>query len=77
MQSDSIGKLAEALAAAQGEMKNAPLNKVNPHFKSKFADLASIRDASTPALSKHGIAVTQTFESRAVVLMGLIAGIVL
>ena len=63
MKSDTIGKLAEALAAAQGEMKNAPLNKVNPHFKSKFADLSSIRDASIPALSKHGIAVTQTFES--------------
>jgi hypothetical protein len=38
-------------------MKNAKLNKVNPHFKSKYADLAEIRDTVTPALSKHGIAV--------------------
>ena len=52
-------KLTEALALAQAEMKNAPLNKVNPHFKNKYADLASIRDATIPALAKHGIAITQ------------------
>lgn len=56
--------LAQALAAAQAEMKNAPLNKVNPHFKSKYADLAAIRDSVTPALAKHGIALTQTPEFR-------------
>lgn len=57
--SESINELATALAAAQAEMKNATLNKVNPHFKSKYADLAQIRDTVTPALSKNGIAVTQ------------------
>lgn len=55
--SENIDQLATALAAAQAEMKNAKLNKVNPHFKSKYADLAEIRDTVTPALSKHGIAV--------------------
>ena len=55
--SENIDQLATALAAAQAEMKNAKLNKVNPHFKSKYADLACIRDTVTPALSKHGIAV--------------------
>jgi hypothetical protein len=40
-------------------MKNAPLNKVNPHFKSRYADLAAIRDATIPALSKHGLAIAQ------------------
>ena len=55
--SENIDQLATALAAAQSEMKNAKLNKVNPHFKSKYADLAEIRDTVTPALSKHGIAV--------------------
>lgn len=49
-----------ALAKAQAEMKNAPLNCVNPHFKSKYADLASIRDAVIPTLAKHGLSVTQT-----------------
>jgi hypothetical protein len=57
--SDNLNELAKALAAAQGEMKNATLNKVNPHFKSKYADLAAIRDTVTPALAKHGIAVVQ------------------
>lgn len=60
--SEQINEIAAALAKAQGEMKNAFLNKVNPHFKSKYADLAGIRDAVTPALSKHGIAVVQGTE---------------
>jgi hypothetical protein len=55
--SEQINELAAALAKAQAEMKNAKLNKVNPHFKSRYADLAEIRDTVTPALSKHGIAV--------------------
>lgn len=57
--SDQINELATALSAAQAEMKNATLNKVNPHFKSKYADLAGIRDTVTPALTKHGLAVVQ------------------
>lgn len=55
-------QLVSALAKAQGAMKNAALNKVNPHFKSKYADLATIRDAVIPALAKEGIACTQTIE---------------
>ena len=51
--------LAAALAMAQGEMKNAVLNKVNPHFKSKFADLAAVRDATIPALASHGLSIVQ------------------
>ncbi len=57
--SEQINELATALAAAQAEMKNAKLNKVNPHFKSRYADLAEIRDTVTPALTKHGIAIVQ------------------
>lgn len=44
---------------AQSELKNASLNKVNPHFKSKYADLAEIRDTVMPVLSKYGIALVQ------------------
>ena len=57
--SEQINELATALAATQAEMKNAKLNKVNPHFKSRYADLAEIRDTVTPALTKHGIAIVQ------------------
>lgn len=52
-------ELFMALAKAQSEMKNAPLNKVNPHFKSKYADLSSIRDTVMPSLTKNGISVIQ------------------
>jgi hypothetical protein len=60
--SEQINELAAALAKAQAEMKNAKLNKVNPHFKSRYADLAEIRDTVTPSLSKHGIAVVHGME---------------
>mgnify|MGYP003342078375 CR=1 len=57
--SDQLDQLAAALVAARGAMKNAALNKVNPHFKSKFADLTSVIDATTAALKAHGLVVTQ------------------
>jgi hypothetical protein len=59
MMENAGNALAAALAKAQGEMKNAGLNKVNPHFKSKYADLPTIRDAVTGVLSKHGLAIAQ------------------
>ena len=59
MQSETIGKLAEALAKAQSEMKNAPFDQVNPHFKNKFASLAAVRDTVMPALSANGLALVQ------------------
>ena len=51
--------LSSALAAAQAEMGNAPKNATNPHFRSTYADLASLRDAVIPVLSSHGIALIQ------------------
>ena len=60
--SEQVNELAKALAAAQAEMKNAKLNKVNPHFKSRYADLAEIRDTVTPALAKQGIAAVHGLE---------------
>lgn len=73
--SDTINELATALAKAQAEMKNATFNRVNPHFKSKYADLAQIRDTVTPALTKHGLALVQgtdTTETGVVVVTRLI-----
>lgn len=61
--SDQINELATALALAQAEMKNAKLNKQNPHFKSRYADLAEIRDAVTPALTKNGLAIVQGIDT--------------
>lgn len=45
-----------ALAAAQMEMGKAVKDAQNPHFKSKYADLASVVDAVRLALNAHGIA---------------------
>ena len=56
---NTMTNLFEALAAAQGDMKNAGFDSQNPHFKNQYASLAAVRDAVIPALSKHGIAVTQ------------------
>ena len=53
-------ELYGALAKAQGEIINAAKNSKNPHFKSDYADLASILDTVKPALSKNGIAVIQS-----------------
>ena len=61
--SASIGKLAEALAKAQLAMGNAAKDSTNPHFKSKYADLASVREAVIPHLAANGIAVIQRIES--------------
>lgn len=57
--STSIVKLAPALLAAQREMSNAVKDAKNPFFKSKYADLNAIREASHPVLNKHGISVLQ------------------
>lgn len=57
--SETIGKLAEALAKAQGEIKPAAFDAVNPHFKSKYATLSAIMEACKEPLSKNGIAIIQ------------------
>ena len=57
--SETIGKLANALAAAQAEIKPVPKTHENPYFKSKYADLADIQEATRAALHKWGLAVSQ------------------
>lgn len=57
--SSSIGKLAEALAAAQLEQGAVVKDSTNPAFKgSRYASLAACIEA-TKVLNKHGIAVVQ------------------
>jgi hypothetical protein len=53
------GVLYRALAMAQAECQNVVMNRVNPHFRSKYADLSAVRDAIIPIFSKHGIAIIQ------------------
>lgn len=60
--SESIGALAKALAAAQKEMDGAAKVKLNPHLKSKYADMESVVDAIKAPLAKYGISYTQLNE---------------
>ena len=57
--SPSISKIATALVKAQGEMSKASKDATNPFFKSKYADLNSIREACIPALNSNGISILQ------------------
>jgi hypothetical protein len=56
--SEQINEIAAALAKAQAVMVTASKDSTNPHFKSRYADLASVRDACRP-LADVGIAVVQ------------------
>lgn len=58
-QSESIAKLALDIVAAQNELRNPVKDSVNPFFKSRYADLAAVRDAVVPVLAKFGLAVVQ------------------
>lgn len=58
--SPTLGELFAALAAAQGELEGAKKDSVNPHLKNKYADLASIVEASKRVLPKHGLCIAQT-----------------
>ena len=55
----SHNSVASALAMAQAQMGKALKSANNPHFRSKYADLASVMDACLPALNANGIAVVQ------------------
>lgn len=57
--SDSIEQLATALAAAQGEIDGAKKSASNPFFNSKYADLASVKDAMRGPFAAHGLSVVQ------------------
>lgn len=56
--SEDIDKLMTALAEAQAEMVTVAKDGKNPHFRSTYATLASVREALQPA-SKRGIAFIQ------------------
>jgi hypothetical protein len=57
--SATVAELAKALCKAQGKMKHAIKDANNPFFRSKYADLASVVEASRPALVENGLSVVQ------------------
>lgn len=64
MQSEQTSELSAALAKAQAETKAASFDKVNPHFKNKYASLAAVIDAIREPFAKNGLSYTQTTEMR-------------
>lgn len=58
-QTEDIKELVSALAKAQGKMEPAKFNRVNPHFKNRYADFTSCMDACRVPLADNGLAVLQ------------------
>lgn len=52
---DSIDKLSAAMAKAFPAIEGAVKGKVNPAFRSKYADLSAVIDAIKPHLVEHGL----------------------
>lgn len=68
--SPTIGKLAEALAKAQGEMKPPKATRTatvvmtaGGQYSYKYADLSDVLQSARDALSNNGLAVLQTYEA--------------
>lgn len=57
--SEQIDKISPALVKMQGELKQANFNKTNPHFKSKFADYLSCREACKEPLLTNELCALQ------------------
>ena len=56
---DTFSKVASALVKAQKEFGPALKSSSNPHFKSRYADLAACVEAVVESLNNNGIALTQ------------------
>jgi hypothetical protein len=57
--SESIKEISSALVKAQSAIKAAVKDATNPHFRSKYADLASVIEAVKDPLNKNGITFLQ------------------
>ena len=55
--------LFAAIAQAQGEVENATKSATNPHFRSKYADLAEVLNTVRPVFARHGLAIIQSVSS--------------
>lgn len=58
--SGDIAPFAKAFVAAQKSTEAVKKAATNPHFRSKYADLAEVVEAVVPALNNNGIAVVQS-----------------
>jgi hypothetical protein len=61
--SEQHANLAAALAKANAIISNPSFDKTNPHFRSKFASLAAVRNAVVPAYAQFGLSVLQDLQT--------------
>jgi hypothetical protein len=61
--SEKIDELAKALSKAQSVVSHAVKDSNNPHFKSKYAGLASVWEAIRQPLTANGLSVVQCLGS--------------
>jgi ERF superfamily len=57
--SENISELVTALAKAQGAIENAAKSSLNIHFKSAYATLSDIREATREPLATNGLSIVQ------------------
>jgi hypothetical protein len=57
--SDTINQLAAALSIAQGQIEDAVKDTKNDFYKSKYADLSSVRAAIRQPFADNGLSVAQ------------------
>jgi hypothetical protein len=58
--SDNIAELADALATARKKFKAVKKEQTNPFFKSKYADLSAVIEATESALAECGLSIVQS-----------------
>jgi len=61
--SPTIAALAAALVKAQSALSGAKKDNTNPHFKTAYADLASVWDACRAPLANAGLSIVQLVSS--------------
>lgn len=57
--SNETNELFHSLALAQAELGKAKQDGRNPHFRSKYATLESVRDVVMPVFTDHGLSISQ------------------
>lgn len=57
--SPSLKDLVASLLKARAKIKNPPKDSINPHFKSRYADLATVLDTVTGPLLENNLLLVQ------------------
>ncbi len=61
--SELTQEIDAAIVGMQAELDPAPKDSLNPHFKSRYSDLAACKAAAKPALAKHSLGVIQSIQT--------------